>query len=381
VNIIDSLKNSNLRLKLSEKKYNVTYKKTDPRMIKAMADFHNCKEKKSSSQIKYEINLAKEYWGCFPLFYYRYGLYKSEMQLTKEQLLNYIPEYFFYSLYLPYYDTNKYAVIIEEKNITEQMFRSLDIKQPHTICKLINKNIYTKDSKPINDFSLIKKVLEQYNWSKIFVKPVDGKGGYGIIIFKRVGEIYQTEDGLEFSEDYLIKLSTKNNYIIQAGIKQSIELDEIYPHSINTFRIATENINGNVRVVCATLRIGKDGKEIDNSSQDGLVLGIDIDTGKSLNYAITEAGRKYYKHPDTGFSFNEFEIKKWDLIKDFAIRSATKMSQFGYLGWDIAVDETGPLAVETNLGFGLDHYQVPLGGLRRHFNIEDPEMYWKNFRR
>jgi hypothetical protein len=54
------------------------------------------------------------------------------------------------------------------------------------------------------------------------------------------------------------------------------------------------------------------------------------------------------------------------------------LPQFTYLGWDIALTKEGPLAIETNLGFGLDLYQVSLGGLREAFGIENPKFYWKN---
>ena len=45
-------------------------------------------------------------------------------------------------------------------------------------------------------------------------------------------------------------LSRKNHdYIIQAGIVQDPEISRIYPESVNTCRIITENKNGTARIV------------------------------------------------------------------------------------------------------------------------------------
>ena len=60
------------------------------------------------------------------------------------------------------------------------------------------------------------------------------------------------------------------------------------------------------------------------------------------------------------------------------MENAKRLPQFTYLGWDIALTRRGPLAIETNLGFGLDSYQIALGGLREPFQISDPQFYWKN---
>ena len=41
---------------------------------------------------------------------------------------------------------------------------------------------------------------------------------------------------------------------------------------------------------------------------------------------------------------------------------------------------TNALAVETNVGFGLDGFQVAIGGLREAFRIDDPAFYWRHRR-
>lgn len=372
------IKDTYIGLRLRQFKHEITYKYEYPRMKSAFWRYKYCEDKKSKRQIREETAVCKNYWGCYPFHYFRYDLYKKNKTLSKQQLINYIPEFFFYKLFLSYYDSNKYSILLGDKNITEQLFRSVDIKQPCTICKLINGKIYNCSLNEKN-FNEISYELDEKLYKKIFVKPIDGEGGYGIINFNlHENHQYINKNNVEFNEAFISDISKKNNYIIQAGINQNSSIAGIYEDSVNTFRIATENINGKVRVICSALRIGRQGNEVDNCSQGGITLGIDSNTGSCMGYAGSEDGEVFYKHPDTNFIFQNYKIDKWDSIKNFTIECASKLPQFTYLGWDIALEEENPIAIETNLGFGLDLYQIALGGLREAFKINDPYKYWKN---
>lgn len=379
--ILKDIKGSYLCLRLKEVKHRFTYKKKYSKMAHALERFKKCDNKKPSSQIRKEINLCKQYWGCFPLHYYRYNLYRNDKELSERELLNYIPEFFFYDLFLPFYDSGKYEILLTDKIITEQLFRSLSIPQAHTICKVINNHIFSIELGEIK-FNAIKQELKEKKYQKIFVKPVDGQGGYGIFIFERNNRgVYRTANNDVLNEEFLHEIGVNNNYIIQAGLEQIKEISYMYPRSVNTFRIATENKNGNTRVLCSTLRMGKGGNQVDNSAQDGIVLGININTGETDPFAATELGVFFSKHPDTNFVFKNHKISNWRKVKDAVLVFAKKLPQFVYLGWDIALTQNGPIVIETNLGFGLDHYQVPLGGLREIFNIDVPQIYWRKERK
>jgi len=375
---LKKVKNTYLARRLREVKHRLTYKKSYKRMAQAMERFKKCSNKKPKSQMKEEVNLCKKFWGCYPLHYYRYDLYKKDKQLSEHGLLNYIPEFFFYNLFLPFYDSNKYKILLTDKIITEQLFRSLAISQPHIICKLIDNYIYTDELFKISYHNISQQLMDK-KYQKIFVKPVDGQGGYGIYIFhKNNNGKYITEGNDVFNEEFLNKIGAKNDYIIQDGIEQDPEISKIYPHSVNTFRITTENKNGNIRILCSVLRIGRNGNQVDNISQNGLILKINTDTGEVGRYATSEQCEYFEKHPDTNFIFKMYKIPNWTEIKRYLIKNAKKLPQFTYLGWDIALAKNGPLAIEANLGFGLDLYQIALGGLKEIFQITDPQFYWRN---
>ncbi|MDG6251793.1 sugar-transfer associated ATP-grasp domain-containing protein, partial [Methanocalculus sp.] len=89
--------------------------------------------------------------------------------------------------------------------------------------------------------------------------------------------------------------------------------------------------------------------------------------------------REYFqRHPDTGFAFKNFNDNIWNGIRNFSIEAAEKFPQFQYLGWDIGLSKTGPIAIETNRNFCITAPQIVLGGLREQFRIENPDYYWKN---
>ncbi|MCG9479565.1 MAG: hypothetical protein K9H14_05065, partial [Actinomycetia bacterium] len=98
-------------LKAGEYGHRYIFRITYENQKNAEEDFKNCSNKKSSQQIKKEILLIQNYWKCYPLHYFRYYLYKKEKQLSDKALLNYIPEFFFYRVYLPFYDDRRYKVL------------------------------------------------------------------------------------------------------------------------------------------------------------------------------------------------------------------------------------------------------------------------------
>lgn len=365
-----------IRLRFSELKHRIFYPKRYDKMIIAIKKYKNCPAsmKKNKHQIKREIKLLKDYWGCYPLHYYRYELYKKEKELSDEELLDYIPEFFFYRLFLPKFEDKRYKFLIEEKNITDTYFRGVGIKTANTLGKIIKGNLYNSDMENEKLENFITEIKGKYI-QKIFFKPVDGQGGYGIDIFSLIGEEYSTKEGIKLTKEYINNL--KNDYIIQEKLEQSEELNKIYPNSINTLRIATENINGDIRILCSVLRIGQNGKEIDNISQGGIILGIETDSGKMYDYGVDEICNRYVTHPNTKYIFKNKKIENWNEIIKKIKNMAKKIPYFSYLGWDIVISNQEVLAIETNLGFGIDLYQIPLGGLRKIFKIKNPKEYWR----
>jgi len=168
---LNKIAQTQFALRLTELTHRLSYEMRNNRMKQAMERFKNCDNKKPKSQIQKEINLCKNFWKCYPLHYYRYDLYKKEKELSKFDLLNFIPEFYYYYLFLPFYYPKKYENIVSDKNKTEQFFRRNKIPQAPTICKLINNHFYDNELKE-KSFNCIEQKMKENEPEKIFVKAI-----------------------------------------------------------------------------------------------------------------------------------------------------------------------------------------------------------------
>jgi hypothetical protein len=221
--------------------------------------------------------------------------------------------------------------------------------------------------------------LNERKYQKIFVKPRREHCARGFYIFNRneTGS-YITQNNEVFSEEFLKQIGEFNDYIIQPGLEQDEEISKIYPYAINTFRFVTKNNNGDVRIPCSVLRMGRNGKQVDNASQGGIFININTKTGEMADYARSFENEYFDRHPNTGFYFKDYKITLWDKIKKFALESARAMVDFPYLAWDIVLTKNGILALEAHSVLNLDMYQLTLGGLRDMFEIDDVPYFWRN---
>jgi hypothetical protein len=345
---------------------------------KAMVRYRECDNIKKKSQIRKEISAYKKFWRSYPHDYFLLDFFRADNPITQDEIINYIPAFFWYSLFLPHHTSYINSSIIDNKIFTEQVFGNLRIAQPETLGMIINNKFYLSEMRK----STLKGTIEEIsriNPTKIFVKPANGGAGIGIFIFQRTPEgQYLTRRNILFNEDFLLTISRSGDYIIQSGITQDQELSKIYPGSVNAMRIFTENKDGVSSVVCAVLRIGRGQAEIDNVSTGGIFTKIDLKSGKTGDYAMTLENEKILEHPDTHFVFRNFKIPQWSKVCNFVTDSADKLPLFAHLGWDIALTANGPIAIEANLNQGHAILQFANGGLREKMGITDPAYYWKN---
>ena len=61
----------------------------------------------------------------------------------------------------------------------------------------------------------------------------------------------------------------------------------------------------------------------------------------------------------TGTQIQGFQFPDWEAAMDMVRQAAEMIPELGYLGWDIAFTEEGPILVEGNEFPGHDIYQLP----------------------
>ncbi|RYU46112.1 hypothetical protein ERW49_10610 [Aliivibrio finisterrensis] len=345
------------------------------RMRSNLKRFKNSKNKKSFSKTNSERKELQNYWGCIPTQYYTHDFYLTQNTLDNEEIKKYIPSYYFYKIIVPQYDNVKSVIpIVEHKIKMIQYFKKIGLKHSNVIITKNKNNLVCIDNHHLSKES-IEKIISDLTCNRLFIKPALGRGGKGIIIAKK------KPDGFYFNQhlinyDYL--LSLKGDYVIETEIKQHPYITSIYNHSVNTIRaITVRHDNGKIEFIAATLRMGIGGKEVDNGSLGGIMIGIDLSNGQSLrSYATHSVGTtKYKNHPDSGFDFSTLQIPNWRQIKKDIIDSANKLDLLNLAGWDIAITDSGINIIEVNTLFGIDLTQTSVGGIRDFFLQGDPKNH------
>jgi len=119
---------------------------------------------------------------------------------------------------------------------------------------------------------------------------------------------------------------------------------------------------------------------VDNVCQDGLALGVDVATGELQPTARYRWDQEFDHHPDTGYVFAGKKLPGWQQAVEFVLEAALRAPFFRHVGWDIALTQAGPVAIEGNLGYEIDLPQQLHGGLAGTLGIGDPQPYWKRMR-
>jgi hypothetical protein len=323
--------------------------------------------KKSRKTIRRELELIRNYWDYPPYHYYRYRLY--EKKLSDDQLLDYIPPFYFYTIYLPNIYKDLDLTILEDKIVTHKFFIEKNIPTAKTVAFVQNQKIFDVNGVQLSTDRFLK-LIRSLEAEKFFIKPTRGKGGNGIfIIVKKNDQLYLNDSRL--TEQELFKRFKKCDYIIEEGIIQRPDISVLNPSSVNTLRIITQVNNGESKISVAVLRIGRNSMFVDNSAKGGISAEINIETGRLSKYAHTEHTMEVFDHhPDTGVVFNNYLINNWDIIKNQILEYSEKLKEINEIGWDIALGHDRIYVIEANPYYGLDHLQCCIGGMRNRLNVK-----------
>lgn len=185
------------------------------------------------------------------------------------------------------------------------------------------------------------------NHQEFMGKPVNGLCGKGIELIKN--------DNENIKEVY-DKLIENDQLLLEERIKQCDELNRIYPYSINTLRVVTALVDGEVSIMWAGLRVGNHDNVVDNFNHGGMLLKIDED-GVIRKPAFDKNLNVYNAHPMTGTKFFGFKIPMWEEAKELAKQLALVTPEVGLTGFDLAISTKGVDVVEGNQHPGYDVYQ------------------------
>ncbi len=150
-----------------------------------------------------------------------------------------------------------------------------------------------------------------------------------------------------------------NSGLCEEFVVQHKDVSALYPHSVNTYRVVTVLTEGVPHIIYAFIRIGNGGRFVDNINAGGMAAPINIETGM-IEYPAFDKDSIYYEtHPYTGCPIQGWQLPMWKESVELVLNAATVVPQVGYVGWDVAVTENGPLLIEGNPFPGHDILQMP----------------------
>lgn len=183
---------------------------------------------------------------------------------------------------------------------------------------------------------------------KFVAKPLDGTCGRGV-------EFIEISDKSQIVGLYDMLMAGKQ-YLAEDFIVQHPDISKIYPLSVNTLRLVTIKNHDTVHLVFSSMRIGN-GKKVDNLNSGGMAVIVDMDTGKISTPGADKDGKAYHTHPMTGVELAGCQIPFYQESVALVKEAAMRIPELGYIGWDVAVSEKGPMLIEANHFPGHDIYQ------------------------
>lgn len=226
------------------------------------------------------------------------------------------------------------AVCLSDKTLYASLF--YDVKRPHEYFRVRNGIYLNGANKRVNIEEAINSVLED-SLPIVIKKAVDTYGGKSVLLLKSYDKSLLTKEFADYSD----------NYVVQRVLSQSKQISRFNESSLNTFRILTLSLNGEISVLAHFLRCGSKGSFVDNASSGGMFVG--LASNGQLTFGTNYSKLCIDKSP-SGILWKESRISGLDKILNLAIQMHSRIPQCAFVGWDFALDyEEEPVFIEANL--------------------------------
>lgn len=290
-------------------------------------------------------NYWKNYTDDFDINYHRYYIDRTEQFDVR-----FIPDDIFAGYIDGYLNNRAIEAGISDKNYMDLYLSGF--KMPTTFIHLINGIFEDASYRIVTRDNAIKHLVQT---GRFIVKPsMATYGGKGCYLF--YNPTYEEIDA------YLNEVDC-DNLIFQEIVEQHEMTALLHPKSLNTIRIMTLLLEGEIKVLSAAFRMGVGESHVDNASKGGIYCKI-LSNGTLSDYAYDALGNRFDEHPDGGL-FSEIKFEFMDKVQALVMQAAQRFPHFRLIGWDIAIDKNSvPVIIEANLTMsGMDVIETICGPL------------------
>ena len=302
------------------------------------------KVSKSKYRTLYEQIIQTLKYGYPNEFYFSYGFdVKSKAEMA--EYLHYAPFVILRNKYN--IRSHSSTAILRNKFFFGMFCDYLGVNSGYNVGLITDSSVYLPHLKKTVS---IDSFCEYFN-GEYFVKLIDGECGCGIFTLSINGGNILL-NGKEANTTEILQMTKRGKYLVQTKISQHPEMASLHPQSLNSIRLVTvKNINsGKITVFPSILRIGTGDSFVDNTSQGGIAVGIDLSTGhlKEYGFLKPQFGGRTDRHPDSEIKFSDFQIPFFKEAKQHAILLHSMLPDIHSIGWDIAIGINGPVFIEGN---------------------------------
>lgn len=258
----------------------------------------------------------------------------------KGDLKRYIPDDIYYAEVDFFLTSPRRSYELDDKNLYDLFFHG--VRMPQAIVRKCNGLLMDKDYHIITREQAIALCREAR--CGIHKPARNSEGGKGICFID-----FAQADALD---TLTACLDSPRDFIIQEIIQQHEVINQLYDKSVNSIRIMSIILDGEVHIVSSVIRMGRDGSRVDNTSHGGLVCGLTSD-GRLRETGFDKTGAKWTRHPQ-GAVFKDFQLVGYDKCVNVIRQVAGRLGTTTHLiSWDFAIDRDGePVLIEANLTFG-----------------------------
>lgn len=316
--------------------------------------------KKNIFVIIREFCLLYYHWESFPNPYFEYSMFLKQCKMNLAEMKTYVPQL---ELDKQVAATISYKYLTEDKALFSDLLNCYEIPQPKLVLTYF-KGVFFDPKSRIISKQQADKLISASDSGRLFLKDNVGSEGTGIHAFeKREGRGYYMGE-YKLSAEFICREFENKQLLLQEGVIQTDQFSNMNPDCLNSIRILTQCINGKAIIMAAFLKLGRFGNVVDNVSQGGLIVPIDVESGKmDASARIFYSTDEFRSHPETGFRFEGQMIERWDEVRDIILATALKFHRLIYVGWDVAITNEGVLIIEGNFNPSIYAHQVGGPGL------------------
>ena len=278
-------------------------------------------------------------------------------------MLNFLSNYHLANYYRPALADGEWTPITENKLLFNRYYSSFGLPVNELYGYYDSQNGITTDGTPLTNIVQLKEFLLELKPPTIVFKPVGGSKGQNILIFNSIHYgaddiVFTSNEGKDLTLSQVVlamekkvKGSSYQGFVMEPKVEQDQGISSLNSSSLNTIRVITIlNKANQASVLCAALRLGRKGVGVDNFSQGGLFVAINLTEGiLGKGFFGTKIRSDFYQlHPDTEVPFSGFKIPFWKEVYQLACKAARVSPFCRSIGWDIAITPEGPVILEGN---------------------------------